>query len=171
MIKMIELFERLNTRAEKIVNMMVADVVDDIDLLTVALCAGNLIEIIRTMRVTDLDEGKKEAVRKAYELGTHPIMLNAAASNGFFAEGLHGLLDLAEKDSDTGSRLMPIFNELVSNCKKYGIPKKIKVRVKNYMIEKKNRDGFASTLYDDATGRIDIHAADWVNEALFSEED
>jgi hypothetical protein len=163
---MIELFKSLNNRAEKIADMMVADIVDDAELLTVALCAGNLSEIARTLHAKRLGKNKHKAAHNALELGLNPIKRDAVVSKGYFAEGLRGLLDLAEKNPDAGTRLMPIFGEMADNCKKYGIPKKLKVRVKNYMTEKKKRDGFAITLYDDTTGSIIVHAADWVSDML-----
>ena len=168
---MIELFEKLNSKAKEIANMRVAEVVEDMDQLTVALCAGNLGEIARTVRATHLSESQQEAAYKAYSLGTNPTEFEAAARQGFFAKGLRDLLVTAEKNPDAGSRLFPIFNELVLEYKKYRIPKKLKARVKNYMSEKKRADGFALTLFDDVAGRVVIHAADWVSDALFDEDD
>lgn len=165
---MTELFDKLNDKAWEIASIMVADVVDNVDLLTVALCAGNLNEIARTLHAKRLGESKQDAAHRALELGLDPVLRYTVAREGFFAAGLRGLLDLAEKNPDTGSRLMPIFNEMVTDCKKYGIPKKLKVRVKNYMSEKKNADGFAIMCLDDAKGTAVIYAADWVSDALFS---
>ena len=167
---MIEPFERLNSKAEKIVDMRVADVVEELDQLVVALCAGNVGEIARTVQATHLSESQREAACRAYTLSTNPIEYEAVACQGFFTKGLKGLLGVAEKNPDAGSRLMPIFNEIVRDCKKYGIPKKLKVRVKNYMSEKKNADGFALMGYDNDAGSAVIYAADWVADALFSEE-
>lgn len=167
---MVELFEKLNKKAHKIASMTVATMIDDVDQLTVALCAGNLNEIAFALHEQP-DESKREAARRALELGCNPVKRKSAACEGFFANGLYGLLDLAEADPDNGSRLMPIFNELVSNCKKYGIHKKLKVRTKNYMIAKKETDGFAIMGYDIDTGAAVVYAADWVSDALFFERD
>ena len=167
---MMDLFERLNKKAWEIASMTVATMIDDVDQLTVALCAGNLNEIAYALHETQLGEGKREAARRALKLGCDPVMRDSAAGKGYFAKGLCGLLDLAEANPDAGSRLMPIFNEMVTDCKKYGIPKKLKVRVKNYMSEKKNTDGFALMGYDNDAGSAVIYAADWVADALFSEE-
>jgi hypothetical protein len=163
---MTELFDELNDKAWKVSTLMVADIVDDEDLLTVALCAGNLNEIARTLHANRLDVNKQEAAHRALELGLNSKLRNNMASKGFFAKGLRGLLELAQLDSDTGSRLMPIFNELVTAYKKYRIPRDLRVCVKNYMTNKKNTDGFAIMCIDDANGRTLVYAADWVSDML-----
>lgn len=168
---MVELFDNLNKKAFEIAAMTVATMIDDVDQLTVALCAGNLNEIAYALHETQLGESKREAARKALELGLNPVKRGIAASKGFFAKGLCGLLNLAKDNPDAGSRLMPIFNELVTDYKKYGIPKKLKATVKNYMSEKKNTDGFALMGYNLDDGGAIVCAADWVTDALFFEDD
>ena len=155
------LFSKVHDKVQEVTSVMVADVVDDMDQLTVALCAGNLGEIARVFGAK-LGKSKETAAHSALVLGICPDIRNSAASKGFFAKGLSGLLDLAEANPDTGSRLMPIFNELVTDCKKYGIPKKLKARVKNYMSKKKDTDGFAIMGFNDYDRSTAVDLADWV---------
>ena len=69
---MVELFEKLNKKAHKIASMTVATMIDDVDQLTVALCAGNLNEIAFALHEQP-DESKREAARRALELGCNPV--------------------------------------------------------------------------------------------------
>ena len=155
---MVELFKKLNEKASEIVSLKLADLIDDVDLLTVALCAGNLSEIVRTIHTAREGECDHEAAHAALDLGWNPSLREAKARDGFFAKGLCGLMDLSKQHPDTGTRLMPILGEMVSDCKKYGISEKLKCETTCYMYHIRQRDGFAITYIGD-DGKVIIKPA------------
>lgn len=156
--KMRNFIEDLNKRALSVANTRVYDYVKDIDLLTVALCAGNLCEIACTLHDAANADYAHIAAHKALDLGWNPALRKAKADAGFFANGLRGLLELSKKDSVAGTRLMPVFCEMVSDPKKYGISRKLMVQAKNYMSDKKCIDGFAITSLNDDDESVTVHA-------------
>lgn len=151
--------ENLHMNAISIANTRVADYVKDVDLLTVALCAGNLNEIANTLYDAPNADYKHVAAHRALDLGWNPALRKEKANAGFFANGLRGLLELSKQDSAAGTCLMPIFCELVSNPEKYGISSKLSAQLKNYMRDKKSIDGFAITCINDDTETVTVHAS------------
>lgn len=149
--------ENLRKKALAIANARVASYVKDVDQLAVALCAGNFNEIANTLYDALDGDYAYIAAHKALDLGLNSKLRKSMAEAGYFSRGLCGLLDLCEQDPTAGTRLMPIFCEMISHRKKYGISRKLKDRAKAYMNEKKNRDGFAITCLIDEEERVIVH--------------
>lgn len=154
------LFKNLHKKVLSIANSRVADVVEDIDLLTVALCAGNFNEIKNTLFDAKNNETKYIAAHKALDLGFNPVLRKNMAKNGYFAKGLSGLLEVAKKNPDAGSRLMPIFCEMITEHKKYGISRSLRNQVVDYINKKRDQDGFAITGLNDDDEKVSISVAD-----------
>ena len=163
---MTELFEKLQAKAREIANLTLADVVEDPDLLTVALSLTDLKEIAITLCRSQKDDMSYIAAHQALDIGWKPDLREALIEDGYFASGIEGLLELATKVPDAGSRLMPIFGEVISEHVKIGLSKKLLRKVKTYMNEKKDSDGFAITGFNDE-GKAHITVADWVANELF----
>ena len=138
-----ELFAELNRKALNIVNIMLADIILDVDFLTVALCAGNFGEIEKTIFMSDEGENGYIAAHRALDLGWKPEVREQRVQAGYFASGLRGLIDLAKQNPDAGSRLMPVFAEMVSDPEKYGLSTKLVHETVCYMEHIRQRDGFA----------------------------
>ena len=66
------IFEKLEENARRIANIMIADVVTDVDLLTIALCAGYFDEIAYTIHISSEGEVKHTAAHRALDLGWKP---------------------------------------------------------------------------------------------------
>ena len=128
---------------------MLADIITDVNLLTVALCAGYFDEIVRTIYSSSEGKIKHTAAHRALDLGWNPSLREKKVSEGYFANGLRGLVALAKENPDAGSRLMPVFCEMVSNPAKYGLSKKLVRETACYMESIRERDGFAITCMDD----------------------
>ena len=157
---MSHLFENFRKKALAIANSRVADVVEDVDLLTVALCAGNFNEIKNTLFDAKSNETKHIAAHKALDLGFNPALRKSMAKNGFFAKGLFGLLEIAKKNPAAGSRLMPIFCAMITDDKKYAISSCLKNQVLNFMNQKRDQDGFAITGLNDSEGEASVSVVD-----------
>lgn len=158
-----KLIDNLGAKAQQVADLKLACVVDDVDLLTVALCVSNLTEVARTLSASKEGETSYIAAHKALDIGWNPSIRGALVETGYFAEGLRGLLELAEHSSITGSRLMPAFEEAVSIHKELHIPKKLVCKLKNYINEKLELDGFAISNPDD-DGKVYVKTARWVEE-------
>ena len=163
---MTELFEKLQAKAREIANLSLTDVVDDPDLLTVALSLTDLKEIAITLYRSEKGDTSYAAAHQALDIGWKPDLREALIDDGYFASGIEGLLELATKVPDAGSRLMPIFGEVISEHVKIGLSKKLLHQVKSFMNSKLNTDGFAITGYNDE-GDASISVASWVTSKLF----
>ena len=161
-----ELFEKLQIKAREIGNLNLTDVVDDPDLLTVALSLTDLREIAITLCRSQKNDPGYIAAHQALDIGWKPDLREALAEDGYFSDGIKGLLELSKKVPDAGSRLMPIFNEVLSPHVEIGLSKKLLRKVKTYMNEKKDADGFEITDIGD-DGKIIVRAASWVTNELF----
>ena len=152
--------DSMAAKAQLVADLKLESVVNDVDLLTVAL--SNLTLVARTISFSKEGEIGHIAAHKALDIGWNPSIREALAEAGYFAEGLRGLLELAEKHVLTGSRLMPIFEEALDIHKELCIPKSLKRRIKNYINEKLETDGFAISNPDDE-GKVSVKTAGWVN--------
>ena len=130
---MIELFNKLNDKASYIANLRLADLIMDVDLLTVALSADVFPETMLALKNARTDDHGYVAAHRAIDVGFNNLLRDKALKEGFFAKGARGLLKLADQEPDIGARLMPVFNTMVSNCKYYGISKKLKHEIEVYM--------------------------------------
>jgi hypothetical protein len=155
---MTELFDKLNDKARDIANIRLADLIMDVDLLTVALSADVFPETMLALK--DAQEGDRRyvAAHKAIDIGFNNPLRDKALKEGFFAKGARGLLKLADQEPDTGARLMPVFNTMVSSYRYYGISKKLKHEIEAYMERKRQNDGFAILKYTE-DGKVIIKAA------------
>lgn len=160
---MIELFNKLNDKASYIANLRLADLIMDVDLLTVALCADVFPETVLALKDAQVGDRCHLAAHKAIDLGFNDSLRNNAAKEGFFANGLRGLMKLADQNPDTGARLMPIFHAAISDCKRHGISKKLKCEIESYMECKRQHDGFSIVRYTE-DGKVIIKAADGLLE-------
>lgn len=151
-------FENQNAKVAGIANIMVADVIEDVDLLTVALCAGCLEEISHTIFLSNEGEDKHTAAHRALDLGWNPVLRERKVRAGYFEKGLRGLIDLSKRNPDAGSRLMPIFCEMVSDPSKYGLPKILVRETVRYMEAIRERDGFAIVCMND-DGKVVVKPA------------
>lgn len=157
-----KLVDSLGTKAQQVAALKLEDVVNDVDLLTVALSMSNLTVVARTISFSNEGETSHIAAHKALDIGWNPSIREALAEAGYFTEGLRGLLELAEHHPTTGSRLMPIFEEAVSIRKELRIPKGLVRNLKNYFNEKLEADGFAIGNPDE-DGKYFVKTAEWVN--------
>ena len=153
-----DVINELRKKTLAIANTRVASYVKDVDQLTVALCAGNLNEIANTLYDAQDGDYAYIAAHKALDLGLNSKLRKNKAEASYFSRGLSGLLDLCEQNPPAGTRLMPIFCEIISHRRKYGISRKLKDRAKDYMDQKKDRDGFAITCLVDEEERVIVHA-------------
>lgn len=153
-----KIFEKLEEKARRIANIMIADVVTDVDLLTVALCAGYFDEIAYTIHMSSEGEVKHTAAHRALDLGWKPDLREQMIRDGYFAEGLRGLMDVAKKNPDAGSRLMPVFHEMLSDYRKYGLPEHLAHELASLMEAIRERDGFAITSMND-NGKVVVTPA------------
>ena len=156
------LIDSLGNKAQLVGALTLADVVADIDLLTVALCASGLDEIAHTLSFAKESQNRYIAAHKALDIGWNPTIREALASKGFFSDGVRGLLALAKSNSLAGSRLMPVFEELLSVHQDLRISKKLRCEIKNYINQKLETDGFAISFEED--GKILVKTANWVND-------
>lgn len=160
-----KLVDSLGAKAQQVAALKLENVVDDVDLLTVALAISNLTVVARTVSFSKEGEIGHIAAHKALDIGWNPSTREALAEAGYFAEGMRGLLELAENHSLTGSRLMPVFEEAVSIHKELHIPKGLVRKLKNYLNEKLETDGFAIGNPDE-DGKYFVKTAEWVNAKI-----
>ena len=155
---MVELFKKLHEKATEFADIMLVDVIDDVDLLTVALCAGNFNEIVRTIYKTREGECGHIAAHRALDIGWNPSLRESKAKEGFFSKGLRGLIELSKNNPDTGARLMPVLGSMISEYQELDISEKLKREVMCYMEYMHQRDGFAiSHISDD--GKVIVKPA------------
>lgn len=158
---MTKTFERIQKKASEAASLMVADHVDDIDLLTVALAITSIRDIALTLSEAKEGDVRYAAAHKALDIGWNIDLRDSLAKAGYFADGLRGLMDLSEKNPELGSRLMPTFSEAVSIYKEIGLSKSFKRELMRYVTQKKETDGFAITrICDD--GKVLVSPAGWV---------
>lgn len=153
---MTEVLKKLHDKADRIANLMLIDIIHDADLLTVALCAGTIDALAHTLCRAKEGEYGYIAAHKAMDIGCKPDVRDAMKKVGYFAKGLRGLLELAERDPDAGARLMPVFCTMASEYRKYGVPRKLKNEVMHHMEYMYKRDGFAITLIDDGSAKVKV---------------
>ena len=160
-----KLIDDLAAQAQKIAGISLDEVVDDVDLLTVALATSNLTVVARTLSFAKEGEKGYIAAHRALDIGWNPSIREALVAKGFFTEGLRGLLNLAEANPIAGSRLMPIFEEAVEIHKDLGIPKKLLRSLKTFVNDKLETDGFSiGNINED--GKTPVNIAKWVEEKL-----
>lgn len=159
------LVKRLGDKAQEIANLMLADVIDDVDLLTVALSASGLQEIAHTLSYAKKDEVRYVAAHQALDIGWNPGLRVKLQEEAYLSKGVAGLLEVAKGNADTGSRLMPVFEEVLAQYKDFGISKKLRCEIKNYMNQKLDDEGFAITSITEE-GKVMVKTADWVNERV-----
>ena len=159
------LIKAMGANAEKLAAMNLDYVVSDVDQLTVALALSDLTEIAHTLSNANEGEVQYVAAHKAMDIGWNPTLREDLMKKGFFVSGLRGLLELAETSCLAGSRLMPVFEEAISNHKELGIPNLLKYKLKNYMKKKLETDGFAIS-HMDGEGKTMVRTAEWVNEKV-----
>lgn len=158
-----KLIDELGAKAQMVANIKLESVIDDADLLTVALCTSNLTVVSQTLSFSNEGETGYIAAHKALDVGWNPTIRETLAKNGYFTEGFRGLLKLAERDPIVGSRLMPVFEEAVSIYKELGLPKKLRSQLKSYITQKLETDGFAiGNINED--GKTPVNIASWVEE-------
>lgn len=161
-----ELINKLGDKANEIAKLMLADVIDDVDLLTVALSASGLQEIAHTLSYAKKNEIRYIAAHRALDIGWNPDWRKELLKEAYLSKGVAGLLEAAKNNPDAGSRLMPVFEEVLSQYEDFGISKKLGSEIKSYMNEKKDHDGFAIAAITDE-GKVIVHAASWVTDKLF----
>ena len=162
------LIKGIGLNAQKLAAMSLDYVVTDMDQLTVALAISNLTEIAHTLSVAEEGENQYVAAHKALDIGWNPTLRETLVKEGYFSEGLRGLLELAETSSVAGSRLMPVFEEAVSIYKEVGVSKSLKRKLENYMKKKLDTDGFAIS-HRNEDGKVMVKTAEWVNKKLDDE--
>lgn len=158
-----ELIKKLGDKANEIAKLMLADVVDDVDLLTVALSASGLHEIAHTLSYAKKGEIRYTAAHQALDIGWNPDHREVLVKTGYLANGVSGLLEVAKNNPTAGSRLMPVFAEVLDQYKDFGLSKKLRCELKNYMNQKLNDEGFAISGITEE-GKIKVKTAEWVNE-------
>lgn len=160
-----KLIDELGGKAQMVANIKLESMIDDVDLLTVALCTSNLTVVSQTLSFSNEGETSYIAAHKALDVGWNPTIRETLAKNGYFTEGFRGLLKLAERNPIAGSRLMPVFEEAVSIYKELGLPKKLRSELKNYINQKLETDGFAiGNINED--GKTPVNVARWVEAKL-----
>ena len=159
------LIKNFGDKAHEIANMLLADVIDDVDLLTVALSATGLREIAYTLSYAKKGEIRYTAAHQALDIGWNPDWREELQKEEYLAKGVAGLLEVAKTFPDAGSRLMPVFEEVLDQYKDFGLSKKLRCELKNYMNQKLNAEGFSITSITD-DGKINVKTADWVNEKV-----
>lgn len=152
-------------RVQQAADLMLANVISDPHQLTVALTVSDFEEIAETVRDAAECEVCYAAAHMALDIGCKPALRNALAEKGYFAEGLRGLLELAEADPMVGSRLVPVFDEAVAVHKDLRISRALKRKLKEYTEKKLEADGFAIGRRDE-DGKIRVKTADWVNKKV-----
>ena len=157
--------DEMGAKAQMIADLMLASVIADVELLTVALAISNLTEIVHTLSLAKEGDNQYVAAHKALDIGWNPSIREALVGKGFFEKGLHGLLDLAEGSSVAGSRLMPVFEEAVSIYKELGVSKDLKRKLKNFMEKKLETEGFAIS-HRNEEGKVLVKTAEWVNKKV-----
>ena len=163
-----ELFKKLNDKANEIASLMLSDVVEDVDLLTVALSASGLREVAYTIATSQKGDVRYVAAHQALDIGWSITLRKKLQKEAYLANGVSGLLEVAKNNADVGSRLMPVFEEVLSQHKEFDLPKKLCCEIKNFMNEKKNTDGFAITQITDE-GNVVVKPAAWVTDTLFND--
>ena len=160
-----KLIDALGGKAQMVANIKLESMIDDVDLLTFALCTSNLTVVSQTLSFSNEGETGYIAAHKALDVGWNPTIRETLATNGYFTEGFRGLLKLAERNPIVGSRLMPVFEEAVSIYKELGLPKKLRSELKNYINKKLETDGFAiGNINED--GKTPVNVARWVEAKL-----
>ena len=159
------LIKKLGDKAHEIANLMLADVVDDVDLLTVALSATGLHEIAHTLTCAKKGEVRYLAAHRALDIGWNPDLREKLRKEEYLSKGIAGLLGVAKNNPDAGNRLMPVFEEVLEQYKDFGISKKLRCELKNYMNQKLHDEGFSISAITDE-GKIMVKTADWVNERV-----
>ena len=119
-------------------------------------------EIAATLYFTSAGDIRHTAAHKALDLGWNWDLRESVAKRGYFASGLRGLMEVAKKNPDVGSRLMPSMRAMISDCKKYGIPKKLRRETQRYLESVQERDGFAILSILDDECKVVVRAADGV---------
>lgn len=157
-----KLIDNLGAKAQQVADLKLENVVNDVNLLTVALSLSNLTVVSRTISYSKEGEISYIAAHKALDIGWNPSIREVLVKDRFFAESLRGLLALAEKNPLAGSRLMPVFDEAVSIHKELRIPNRLVSKIKNYLTEKLESDGFA-ICNPDENGVYFVKTAEWVN--------
>lgn len=160
-----ELIKKLGDKANEIAKLMLADVVDDVDLLTVALSATGLHEIAYTLSYAHKGETRYTAAHQALDIGWNPDWRKELQKEEYLSKGVAGLLEVAKNNPYAGSRLMPVFEEVLDQHKDFGLSKKLRREIKNYMNHKLNDEGFTISAITDE-GKIMVKTADWVNAKL-----
>ena len=158
-----KLVDSLGAKAQMVAAINLGDMIDDVDLLAVALSMSNLTEVARTLSAAEEAEMSYIAAHKALDIGWNPSIRETLIEAEYFAKGLCGLLELAETNPVAGSRLMPVFEEAVSIHKELGITKELKCNLKNFMERKLEFEGFAIS-HRDEEGKVMVRTAEWVNK-------
>lgn len=154
-------FETIQEKVSEVASLMVADYVDDIDLLTVALAISSMRDIAFTLNQAKRSDIRYIAAHKALDIGWNVALRDSLAKAGYFENGLRGLLELSEENPNLGSRLMPTFSEAISIYKEIGLSKSFKRELEHYVTQKKETDGFAITrICDD--GKVMVYLAEWL---------
>ena len=160
-----KLIKNLSDKADKIAKLMLADVIDDVDLLTVALSATGLHEIASTLSYAQKGEVRYTAAHQALDVGWNPDWREKLRKEEYLSKGVAGLLEVAKNNPDAGSRLMPVFEEVLDQYKDFGISKKLRCELKNYMNQKLKDEGFSIAAFTDE-GEVIVKTATWVNEKV-----
>lgn len=155
---MIEMIQKLKKKAGEIADIKLYEIIPDVDLLAVALSAVSLKEIAQTIMVSHENECKHTAAHKALDIGWNPTLRAKKLREGYFSEGLKGLIELSKQDPDIATRLMPVLAVMVGRRKEFGISKKLKGKAMRYMKSIYNRDGFAiANIDDDGHVEVQLH--------------
>lgn len=146
---MFDVVKYIKEKAAKIVAIMLCDLIDDVDLLTVALSMCNINHVAETVMMANEGSCAYVAAHRALDIGWKPPLRDAKIKAGYFSQGLIGLIELSKQNPVLATRLMPVFGEMLHKSKELGISKKLKRDVRQYMEAIFERDGYAITRTDD----------------------
>ena len=144
-----KIFKSIRSRAAKIAEMMLCEHINDVRLLTIALCMSNFAQIVDTIMASKEGSYKHEAAHAALDIAWQPSLKSAKARAGYFSEGLRDLVELSKQNPDLATRLVPVFGEMLHKSKELGISQALKREVVDYVEYIFERDGFAITDTDD----------------------
>lgn len=156
-------FANFFKRAQQTADLTLTSIITDPHQLVVALALSDFEEIAEVLSATSEHKACHIVAHQALDIGCNPSVRRQMARCNYFNEALRGLLELAEADPMVGSRLVPVFEEAVSEHKELNLSKVLKRKLKEFTEKKLEADGFAIGRRG-ADGKIRVKTAEWVNK-------
>lgn len=138
---------------------MLFALINDVELLTIALSMSGLKQVAETIMMSDQDSYPYAAAHRALDIGWKPEFRESMAQAGCFSKGLVGLIELSKQNQILATRLMPVFSEMIYNDNDLGISEDLKCEAELYMNSIFERDGYAIKFIDN-DGYVEIKLND-----------